>query len=132
MEYLLRTMFSDVPRRPHHHHHISPRGQAPTTPRGASTSADGAAEVMECEVVTCVPEKRALHVEVVLKRLHMPAAALAAAINLLNTDKLKVCCGGEGPQAARGGNHADLALLSVDICLDVHNYPGQSCSQGWP
>lgn len=87
MEYLLRTMFSDVPRRRVEH---SPRGLTGAgtpgnTPRGAQ---DGS--VNDGSEVKCVPEKRALHVEVVLKRLKVPAEELAASINLLNADGLKV------------------------------------------
>ncbi|WIA08831.1 hypothetical protein OEZ85_008252 [Tetradesmus obliquus] len=96
MEYLLRAMFSDVPRRhhQHQHHRSSPRNTAAAA-GGAAGAAEGAgpegaaAAPAAAEVVTCVPEKRALHVEVALKRLRMPPAALAAAINLLNTEQLK-------------------------------------------
>jgi hypothetical protein len=105
MEYLLRAMFSDVPRR--QHHRSSPRnaaaaaggtaGVADGDEPDASAGAEGgeaAAGDAAGEVVKCVPEKRALHVEVVLKRLRMPPAALAAAINHLKTDALKVCAEG--------------------------------------
>jgi hypothetical protein len=103
MEYLLRAMFSDVPRRHHHQHHrSSPRNAAAAAAGGSAAAADGAQPegaagsegadgAAAVEVVTCVSKKRALHVEVVLKRLRMPPEALAAAINLLNTDQLKVC-----------------------------------------
>jgi hypothetical protein len=106
MEYLLRAMFSDVPRRHHQHqHHRSSPRNAAAAAGGAAGAADGAgpeggagaeggeAAGAAAEVVKCVNEKRALHVEVVLKRLRMPPDALAAAINLLNTDQLKVGVG---------------------------------------
>jgi hypothetical protein len=121
MEYLLRAMFSDMPRR--QHHRSSPRNAA-----AAAGSAAGAAEVggpdacagaeavevaagdAAGEVVKCVPEKRALHVEVVLKRLRMPPAALAAAINMLQTDALKVCDEGWIPVFLQG-----ISMMRVDV-----------------
>lgn len=96
MEYLLRTMFSDVPRR---RTDTSPRGSSAgggsvsSTPRAGQ---DGGADPAETElVVKCVPEKRALHVEVVLKRLRVPAEEIAAAINMLNAESLKVSGGSD-------------------------------------
>jgi hypothetical protein len=101
MEYLLSAMFSDMPRRRSH-----PGSGAVTpynTPRTGSSggcccgsngcngcSAAPAGGGQAAPVVTCVPEKRALHVEVVLKRLRMPAQALAAAIDCLDAERLKV------------------------------------------
>lgn len=92
MEYLLRTMFSDVPRRRIEN---SPRSSVAAgssvgnTPRSQQ---DGtAADIVEGDsIVKCIAEKRALHVEVVLKRLRVTAAELAAAIDVINFNKLKV------------------------------------------
>lgn len=84
MEYLLRAMFSDRPR-------ASRRPDA--SPRGGAAGDDGGDPGCGdpgCLLVTCVPEKRALHVEVVLKRLRMSPSALAGAINQLDKELLKV------------------------------------------
>ncbi|KAF6259271.1 hypothetical protein COO60DRAFT_1022990 [Scenedesmus sp. NREL 46B-D3] len=77
MEYLLRAMFS-----------VEARRSSRSSPRHASEGYAPEAEGCAAEVVKCVNEKRALHVEVVLKRLRLPPAALAAAINLLSTAQL--------------------------------------------
>eukprot|EP00775_Hariotina_reticulata_P009230 gene9230-9395_t len=84
MEYLLRQMFSDKP--PRRLPELSPRSGSAGPDGDSGSQADGAGQL---SLVTCVPEKRALQVEVVLKRLRMQPEVLADAINQLNTHKLK-------------------------------------------
>lgn len=78
-EYALRSMFSNTP--------SSSRRAAD----GSGSAGDGAAaDEAGGRVVKVIADKRALQVEVCIKRLRMAAPELAAALNRIDTDKLKV------------------------------------------
>jgi len=82
-DYALRCMFSNTP------------SSARRAADGSGSAGDGAAadEAVGGRVVKVIADKRALQVEVCIKRLRMDAPELAAALNRIDTDKLKV---GEG------------------------------------
>jgi hypothetical protein len=78
-EYALRCMFSST----------TANGRRATD--GGGGGVDGAAaDEAAGRVIKVIADKRALQVEVCIKRLRMDAPALAAALNRIDTDRLKV------------------------------------------